>query len=246
MTRLHIDKVDLDALEERADPFVTQWVTDEGAQSLKMACHALRAGHELELSGEAVSHVIYVWRGSVEVGEQALRAGSAVAVEVGGELTVRAAEDTLLMDFHERAPNLSRKSGGDVHVVASGEVEGGEDPIGLGFHTVYLDAQCKSCDVWLHESRFYADREIMQHYHTEDEVIFICSGELHLGRHVLTAGTALAIAANTPYRFKAGSEGVSFVNFRPKSPTIVLSVEGKEARVLDEAEAFARLVSDRS
>ena len=243
MAKLQVDKIDLKALTGSKDGLVTQSVTNEGAQSLKMACHALAEGYELRISDEGVSHVIYVWRGSVEVSGQKLQSGSAVAVEVGGELALRASEDALLIDFHEREPNTSSKSGGNVHIVPGDKIKGGDDGMGLVFHAGYLDAQCPSCDVWLHESRFYPEKEITRHYHTEDEIIFIHSGELHLGRRVLTPGTALAIAANTPYGFKSGKEGVSIVNFRPKSPTIVLFIEGKATKVLDEARALHGLAS---
>ena len=208
-----------------------------------MTCHSLTDGHTLQISKDAVSHVLYIWRGGVQVQDQQLHPGSVVAIEVGGEVTLRATENTLLIDFHERAPNASHKPGGKVHIVLADEVKGGEDGMNLGFHTSYLDAECLGCDVWLHESRFYPERDIPRHYHTEDEIIFIHSGELHLGRHVLRPGTALAIAANTPYRFKSGKEGVSFVNFRSKSPTIVMFVEGKATQILDEARALRGLVS---
>jgi hypothetical protein len=235
MAKLQVDEIDFEALKSDKEGLLTQVVTNEGAQSVLMTCHALAKGQELSIADEKVSHVIYVWRGSVKIAGQKLESGSVVAVEVSGELNLLASEDALLIDFHEREPNTSSKSGGSVHIVPGDGVKGGEDEIGLGFHTAYLDAQCPQCDVWFHESRFYPEKEVMRHYHTEDEVIFVCSGELHLGRRVLTPGTALAIAANTPYSFKSGKEGVSIVNFRPKSPTVVLFVEGKATRVLDEA-----------
>jgi hypothetical protein len=241
MAKLQVDEFDFEALAGRKGNLITQSVTDKGARSLKMACHALAEGHELQVSEEAVSHVIYVWRGTVEVSDKQLPPGSVVAVEVGGDLTLRAVEDALLIDFHEREPNASSKSGGHVHVVRGDEIKGGEDGMGLGFHASYLDSKCPSCDVWLHESRFHPERDITRHYHTEDEIIFIHSGELHLGRRVLTPGTALAIAANTPYGFKTGKDGLTFVNFRSKSPTIVLFIEGKGTKVLDEARAIREL-----
>jgi hypothetical protein len=243
MAKLQVNEIDFGALSGSNLAQVTQPVIDEGAQSLKMTCHSLTDGHTLHISEEAVSHVLYIWRGGVQVQGQQLESGSVVAVEVGGEVILRATDDTLLIDFHERLSNTSHKPGGNVHIVRSDEVKGGEDGMELGFHTSYLDAECPGCDLWLHETRIYPERDIPRHYHTEDEIIFIHSGELHLGRRVLRPGTALAIAANTPYRFKSGKEGVSFVNFRSKSPTIVMFVEGKATQILDEARALRSLAS---
>jgi hypothetical protein len=238
MAKLQIDSVDVEEIAGHRDRITTQVVTDEGAQSLKMACHCLPAGTSWFVSGDTVSHVCYVWQGRLEIGGQSLVTGSAVAVELGGAIELVALEDTLLVDFFERVPNDSVKHGGHVHVLPREEVRGGEDGMELGHHSLYFDANCPNCDVWLHESLFNPEREIMRHYHTEDEIIFLISGEMHLGRDVLKPGTALAIAANTPYKFTAGPEGVGFVNFRPGSPTIVLFFDGEESEVLDEAQAL--------
>jgi quercetin dioxygenase-like cupin family protein len=67
----------------------------------------------------------------------------------------------------------------------------------------------------LFEVRFPPDTVVNSHAHLRDEIIFVVEGQLILGSRVLEPGSSVYIAANTLYSFRAGSEGVHFVNFRP-------------------------------
>jgi hypothetical protein len=102
----------------------------------------------------------------------------------------------------------------------------------MGLHA---DSQCPTCRVWLHENRFAADSETGLHSHSEDEVIFVTAGAIRLGRAVYDAGVALAVPADTRYGFHAGPEGLSFVNFRGRSPTYT-AADG--SMVVDEAKLW--------
>jgi quercetin dioxygenase-like cupin family protein len=53
------------------------------------------------------------------------------------------------------------------------------------------------------------------HAHTEDEIIVIIDGEMHMGNRVLPKGSALYIEKDTLYAFGTGPEGCTFLNFRP-------------------------------
>jgi quercetin dioxygenase-like cupin family protein len=66
----------------------------------------------------------------------------------------------------------------------------------------------------LFESTLVANTVINSHAHTEDEIIYVVSGALHVGRRVLPAGSALFIEKDTLYTFRAGPEGCTFLNFR--------------------------------
>jgi len=57
---------------------------------------------------------------------------------------------------------------------------------------------------------------IDQHAHDEDEIIYVLDGELHLGSRVLTEGSSVAIRAHTLYSFRAGPNGLRFLNFRAR------------------------------
>jgi quercetin dioxygenase-like cupin family protein len=68
----------------------------------------------------------------------------------------------------------------------------------------------------LFESHVPPNLEAPLHSHAEDEIIYILDGEMRLGQRVLAKGSSLFVAANTQYGFRAGPEGVRFLNFRPR------------------------------
>jgi hypothetical protein len=63
------------------------------------------------------------------------------------------------------------------------------------------------------------------HAHEESEIIYVTAGELRFGRRVLRAGSSVFITGRTLYKFEAGAEGVTFLNFRPRQD---LSIYTKE------------------
>ena len=67
------------------------------------------------------------------------------------------------------------------------------------------------------EVRFDADTFVQPHAHLQDEIIYVVAGSLILGSRVLGPGSSVLVASNTLYSFRAGPEGVHFVNFRPRS-----------------------------
>lgn len=66
---------------------------------------------------------------------------------------------------------------------------------------------------------------IEPHAHTEDEIVYVLSGAIHLGARVLGPGDALYVAKDTLYSFDVGPEGCSFLNFRPTDKVGYLSKE---------------------
>jgi len=73
------------------------------------------------------------------------------------------------------------------------------------------------------EIRYPPNAEIRLHAHTEDEIIFVREGELHFGNHVLKKGASLFVAGGTLYSFKAGSESLQILNFRPRQDTTFIT-----------------------
>jgi hypothetical protein len=69
----------------------------------------------------------------------------------------------------------------------------------------------------LFEVKFGPNTIVQPHAHLCDEIIFVIEGQLILGSRVLDPGSSVFIAGNTLYSFRAGPEGVHFVNFRPRS-----------------------------
>jgi quercetin dioxygenase-like cupin family protein len=61
--------------------------------------------------------------------------------------------------------------------------------------------------------------EIQTHCHDEDEIIYILSGAMVIGARTVGPGASLTIPGSTFYGFRAGPEGLTILNFRPRSDT---------------------------
>jgi quercetin dioxygenase-like cupin family protein len=57
--------------------------------------------------------------------------------------------------------------------------------------------------------------EVESHAHDVDEIIFITRGEIQLGKRKYGPGASIFIPQMTLYSFRAGPEGLRFLNFRP-------------------------------
>jgi quercetin dioxygenase-like cupin family protein len=67
--------------------------------------------------------------------------------------------------------------------------------------------------------------ETASHAHLADEIIYVLEGELKLGARSIGPGSSVYIPAETLYAFKAGPEGLRFLNFRPKQDLTFLTKE---------------------
>jgi len=66
------------------------------------------------------------------------------------------------------------------------------------------------------ELLYEPNAEIQLHAHDEDEIIFVLRGMMHLGPRAVPPGTSVYVAGGTLYTFRAGSEGLQILNFRPR------------------------------
>ena len=85
-------------------------------------------------------------------------------------------------------------------------------------HHLGSETEPELFEVW-----FEPDTFVQSHAHLHDEIIYVVAGSLVLGSRVLEPGSSVFIAGNTLYSFRAGPEGVHFVNFRPQSGAGYLS-----------------------
>jgi hypothetical protein len=215
--------------------------------SLHMRAHELAAGTALEVEGDGADHVVYVWKGSAAAGKLRFEERASLIVENGAsaKLTADAGGATILV-FNLNEHSAPRSGGGRVHALPGEQVPRTIDMGGSGVAggALHADCSCPTCEVWLHENDFYKpDYEVPVHSHTEDEIIFVRTGAMRLGNKLYGPGTALAIAADTKYGFKAGPDGLSFVNFRAASPS---HVNADGSHVMDEAELWRRAVGSPS
>jgi quercetin dioxygenase-like cupin family protein len=66
----------------------------------------------------------------------------------------------------------------------------------------------------LFEITFGPGSEIQPHAHTSPEIIYVTAGELVFGAQRCGSGSAVFVDADTLYGFRAGDDGVTFINFR--------------------------------
>lgn len=207
-------------------------------------------GVDLDQGGAVTIHglergcVVYMFAGAVSVEARDLDRGSIFVVEHGAALqAICRAPDTTLLVFAvgEACHRPPSRAGGHVHILPSGDVPRCDDFYGDGRvgGAVLADAACPTCELWLHESALHwPGFPTPIHSHNEDEVIVVTKGEVVLGARNFGPGTAIAVARQTLYGFKAGSDGVTFINFRPAKPIYVPA--DPEAAEMDERAHYLR------
>jgi hypothetical protein len=213
-------------------------IYDDNKNPLHLHVHELLRGAQLLAAPGGTDCVIYVWKGAVRVGVQRLAAGSSLVVEHGASVEIIGLDAvSQLLTFFAAQLGATPRAGGHVHLLPTERVPrsclSGTDGVGGGMHA---DASCPSCEVWLHENSFDAPQEESTlevqdrgiHSHSEDEIIFVTAGHIRLGKQVCGPGTALAIGAHTFYSFGRGSDGLKFVNFRPRLPSMIKLKSGGE------------------
>jgi quercetin dioxygenase-like cupin family protein len=63
----------------------------------------------------------------------------------------------------------------------------------------------------------YEPRAVVEpHAHDESEIIYVLEGEMHFGARVLTPESSVYIPRRTLYSFRAGPDGLRFIEFRAR------------------------------
>jgi hypothetical protein len=234
-----IDKAPLSAPPAGSSGAIeTRALFDRDADPIHAHAHQLAPGATLRIEGTPSDRVVYVWKGSVEGKGTTLGTGSNIVAEHGAALTVTAgAGGATLIAFATATRPADARAGGHLHLLPADRVPRIEKTAGLEIGSaIFADSRCPTCSVWLHETEFRTlDENVDVHSHSEDEVIFVTGGSIKLGNAIHGPGAALFVAADTNYGFSTGPDGLTFINFRPSSPTYS-SADGK--LVLDEADFF--------
>ena len=201
-----------------------------GERPLYAWVHEMAPGSRISFKSPRVGHVAHVWKGSVDADGKPLETGSTVIVEHRGNATVTAGpQGATLVHYHqsEALPNMTEKAGGHAHFVGPNGLHVRDDGPRATVHTVWADAHCPTCDLWLHRSAFGIPRPQGElHMHNDHEIIFVVSGDCIVGRS-RKPGTAVAVDAEAIYGFGVGEGGAAFLNFRPGNPQIRFAAKGK-------------------
>jgi hypothetical protein len=79
----------------------------------------------------------------------------------------------------------------------------------------FSDGTCPGCRIALFMVDHGADEPntARSHSHSEDEIIHVLDGELHVGPQTVTAGMSMAIPKNVRYSFRSKGR-YRFINYR--------------------------------
>lgn len=190
---------------------------------LRAWVHELRRGATFQWTEPPVGHAIYVLDGELQADNERLGRTAALLVEHGATATCTVTSDTArIVHFHrdESIPEAPSRSGGHSHLVSSQGIfqfqsQGSRPHYGV----IYADSGCPNCELWLHASLEWGpNKPTTAHYHTTDEIIYVLDGSMMFGKREVGVGEAVAIDANTTYKFATGDRGLSFLNFRASEP----------------------------
>lgn len=202
---------------------ITRAVIAGERDPLHARLHTVPEGESVIWTASKPGHLTYIWEGVMEIDGVRLEAGSMALVEHGASARITAVDGPAALLVFNRASTQAapQRAGGHVHLLPADRVPRtgklGEMNVGAA---IFADSDCPSCELWLHETSFFdPDFEVAPHFHTEDEIIVVTKGEIVLGQRRHGRGTAIAVAKDTVYGFRAGAEGLSFINFRPSRPT---------------------------
>jgi hypothetical protein len=171
-----------------------------------------------------------VRQGALDVAGRPAWQGSAVIIEAGVPVTVRASNCTSLVHFGPISTEPPAQgifgapsdAGHTVHIVTTEQASRLESPKRSGGGTIFSDGTCPTCRIALSvidgdTPRGYSESS---HSHSEDEIIHMLEGVLHLGRLIVEPGMSVAIPKNVRYGFR--TEGsYRFLNYRRDVATYV-------------------------
>jgi hypothetical protein len=229
----------------RKGDVLTKAVIAESSRPLLLWQHTLAPGSQITWWNPSVGHVAYLWDGEAEAdGKPLHKGGGALIIAHGGRAVLKAGNaPATILHFHrpEDHPVAPARAGGCSHVVNRVDTRRYILPETTGY--LYAGASCPTCELWLHENAGGSAGKAPQHYHTEDEIIFIVGGSMIIGRRKLKPGAALAIDADTVYQFEAGEDGLAFINFRPCEPGIGMVENGRRGKPISELDATLDLIA---
>ena len=223
----------------------------EGA-SIWMMTADLEAGSTLSWEDRHGDEALYVQRGELEVDGRTCPEGGAVIVEADAQPTLKATVQTHVVHMGPRDDSPPRDGlygpakpsrAKNVHVVGPrGIFEAREEGRETRF---FADATCPSCRLWL----LYTSRDFAWgtdiHSHSQDELIHLLQGEIHVGSLCLGPGTTVFIAADQPYQFRAGDQGFAFINYRRDASEMTVRATGEKILEAGAAAGLTPVLDDR-
>jgi quercetin dioxygenase-like cupin family protein len=184
----------------------------------------MAAGAEIEWAADHGDEALYVVDGEVDLDGTIAGAGSAVVVEAGVRATVRATKHTRVVHVGPQSVDPprdglrgpAREDGHRAHVVPIDEIQRNSSPGSPVEAQFFTDGTCPTCRIAL----FIVDGTnaldgytAVSHTHSEDEIIHVLSGVMHVGPLRVEPGMSIAVPRELRYGFR--TEGpFRFLNYR--------------------------------
>src|SRR5262249_41906957 len=165
-----------------------------------------------ELHWGAVRHgdeAVFVVDGEVEVDGMRCGPETAIIVEADAAASVRAVKAVTVRHFGPSSIDAPSdgvfgppvREGHGVHVVALDDARPLDPEVPAG-PRYYTDSSCKTCRIAFFKVAMPEARVTGSHVHSEDEIIHVLTGELHVGRDVVSPGMSIAIPGGYRYGFR--------------------------------------------
>ena len=179
------------------------------------------AGGALYWSRPHGDEALYVFEGELDLAGATCRAGGVTVVESDVPALITVTERSRIGHYGSwtTSPTTASPLGPPepdrhvVHVVNEEHTTSVGDPTTV-MARFYANAGCRTCRLSLFEVTRDRARPGRPHSHSQDEIIYILDGSMHLGAHLLTTGTALSIPGHLRYAEGSGEDGCVFLNFR--------------------------------
>lgn len=203
--------------------------------SLWMVELEMLAGERVELPDEHGDEVLYVCSGELRIGDAASRAvcppGGAVIVESKAHPPIEAVGPTRVLHMGPTVPER-RDDGVNgpiarvpdvVHVVGPAGRFALSGPSRAAKY--FADSTCAGCRATLLYNSRQGSYAGEPHSHSQDELIYVLSGEIRFGAHRVRPGDTVAIVARQRYSFRS-DDGFAFLNYRCGG-SMHISVDGR-------------------
>jgi quercetin dioxygenase-like cupin family protein len=218
--------------------------------SLWLVTARLAPGTVVSWDEQHGDEAVYLLDGAVTVQGTTCPSGGAVIVEAGvpGELRAEAETRVLHMGPTDPLPprdglfGAAASAGRSIHVIApaEGRVVGtvSDNVTNLNFG----DSTCPTCRITMFLAVGLHGVTGVSHVHTQDEIIHVLAGEMHVGTQVVGPGTSIAIPGGRRYRFRTYGP-YTFLNYRRDVSSMTVA-PGTEPW-LETVESMERFIANR-
>jgi quercetin dioxygenase-like cupin family protein len=171
------------------------------------------AGASIEWGTDHGDEAVYVVEGGLDCAAGHVAEGSTLIVEAGVPMVARPSGPTRVVHCGPDATaspsggllGPARARGRDVHLVTPADASsirfGGDNATSVYFR----DGTCPTCRItfFLYDGTVFDEGYVgVSHVHSEDEIMHVLDGELHVGQLVAGPGVSIAVPGGLRYSFR--------------------------------------------